>query len=87
MGGGPTWTDAAGSIGSRPPTDGSPIPRLTDLPADDAIDRDLLIGELEVARFADTELREEAWDPLWWIYLAGDGFFPLLARLRAWPIG
>ena len=53
---------------------------FTDLSPDDAIDRDLLIGELEAARFADTDLREEAWDPLWWVYLAGDGFFPLLAR-------
>src|SRR6186997_595776 len=53
---------------------------FTDLSPDDAIDRDLLVGELEAARFADTELREEAWDPLWWVYVSGDGFFPLLAR-------
>jgi uncharacterized protein (DUF885 family) len=53
---------------------------MTDLTPDEAIDRDLLIGELEAAKFGDTDLREEAWDPLWWIYLAGDGFFPLLAR-------
>ena len=53
---------------------------MTDLSRDDEIDRDLLIGELEAARFADAELREEAWDPLWWVYVSGDGFFPLLAR-------
>jgi uncharacterized protein (DUF885 family) len=53
---------------------------MTDLGADDAIDRDLLIGELEAARFSDTVLREEAWDPLGWIYLIGDGLFTLQAR-------
>jgi uncharacterized protein (DUF885 family) len=53
---------------------------MTDLSPDDAIDRDLLIGELEAARFAETELRADATDPLSWVYLAGDGIFPLLAR-------
>jgi uncharacterized protein (DUF885 family) len=47
---------------------------------DDAIDRDLLIGELEAARFSETELREETWNPLEWIYLLGGGLFSLLAR-------
>ena len=46
----------------------------------DAVDRDLMLGELEAMRFAETELREDAWDPLSWVYLLGDGFFPLLAR-------
>jgi uncharacterized protein (DUF885 family) len=50
------------------------------LSADDAIDRDLLLGELEEMRFNDTELRDDAWDPLTWVYLLGDGIFPLLAR-------
>jgi uncharacterized protein (DUF885 family) len=53
---------------------------MTDLAGDDAIDRDLLIGELEAARFAETELREETWNPLEWIYLLGGGLFSLLAR-------
>jgi uncharacterized protein (DUF885 family) len=59
---------------------------MTDLSPDEAIDRDLLIGELEAARFAETELRDDATDPLSWVYLAGDGIFPLLAREFA-PLG
>jgi uncharacterized protein (DUF885 family) len=53
---------------------------MADLEGDDAIDRDLLIGELEAARFSETELREETWNPLDWIYLLGGGLFSLLAR-------
>ena len=53
---------------------------MTDLPPDDAIDRDLLVGELEAARFAETVLREDTWNPLDWVYLVGDGLFTLLAR-------
>ena len=53
---------------------------LPELAGDDAIDRDLLIGELEAARFSETELREETWNPLDWVYLLGDGLFTLLAR-------
>jgi uncharacterized protein (DUF885 family) len=53
---------------------------MTELEGDDAIDRDLLIGELEAARFSETELREETWNPLEWIYLLGGGLFSLLAR-------
>jgi uncharacterized protein (DUF885 family) len=47
---------------------------------DDAVDRDLVLQELEAMRFAETELRDDAWDPLTWVYLLGDGLFPLLAR-------
>ncbi|HSL76756.1 MAG TPA: DUF885 domain-containing protein [Candidatus Limnocylindrales bacterium] len=50
------------------------------LTPDDAIDRDLMLGELEAMRFGETELREETWDPLMWVYLLGEGIFPLLAR-------
>ncbi|HEU0236839.1 MAG TPA: DUF885 domain-containing protein [Candidatus Limnocylindrales bacterium] len=50
---------------------------LTD---DERIDRDLLLGEIDAARFEETELRTEAWDPLEWIYLMGGGIFPLVAR-------
>ena len=53
---------------------------MTDATGDEAIDRDLLIGELEASRFAETELREDAWNPLAWIYLIGDGLFTLQAR-------
>src|SRR3954463_3048394 len=51
-----------------------------DLSADERVDRDLVLMELEASRFADTKLREETWDPLTWIYLLGGGIFPLLAR-------
>jgi uncharacterized protein (DUF885 family) len=51
-----------------------------DLSADEAIDRDLVIGELDAWRFDETELREDAWNPLEWVYLLGNGIFPLLAR-------
>jgi uncharacterized protein (DUF885 family) len=50
------------------------------LTPDDAIDRDLVLGELEGMRFGETELREETWDPLVWVYQLGEGIFPLLAR-------
>ncbi len=53
---------------------------MTGLSPDEAIDRDLLVGELESARFSETVLREERWNPLAWIYLLGDGLFTLLAR-------
>ncbi|MEP6640245.1 MAG: DUF885 domain-containing protein, partial [Chloroflexota bacterium] len=53
---------------------------MMDLTPDQAIDRDLLTGELEAGRFAETELREDAWNPLDWIYLIGDGLFTLNAR-------
>ena len=52
----------------------------TSLSRDEAIDRDLVIGELESARFDEADLREEAWNPLAWVYLLGGGIFPLLAR-------
>jgi uncharacterized protein (DUF885 family) len=50
------------------------------LTLDEAIDRDLLVMELEAERFAETELRDDTWDPLVWVYLAGGGLFPLIAR-------
>ena len=53
---------------------------LDGLSTDDAIDRDLLIMELEAEQFSETELREDTWNPLDWIYLLGDGLFGLLAR-------
>ena len=50
------------------------------LTADEAIDRDLLVGELEAARFEEIDVREDAWNPLVWVYLLGDGLFTLNAR-------
>jgi uncharacterized protein (DUF885 family) len=50
------------------------------LSADNAIDRDLLVGELDAARFSETVLQEDAWNPLEWVYLIGNGLFTLTAR-------
>jgi uncharacterized protein (DUF885 family) len=50
------------------------------LASDDAIDRDLLVSELEAERFDHTELQDERWDPLTWVYLIGEGLFPLIAQ-------
>jgi uncharacterized protein (DUF885 family) len=50
------------------------------LSADEAIDRDRLLAVLDDERFALDELRDDAWDPLSWIYVLGDGLFGLLAR-------
>ena len=57
-----------------------------ELSADDAIDRDLLVTELEAEQFNETVLRDETWDPLQWVYLLGEGIFPLIARDFA-PLG
>ena len=51
-----------------------------DLTPDERLDRDLLVSELAALLFDETELREEAWDPLGYVYLLGGGIFPLLAR-------
>ena len=50
------------------------------LTADQRIDRDLVLGALDGYRFAERELREDAWDPLSWVYLLGSGLHSLLAR-------
>jgi uncharacterized protein (DUF885 family) len=50
------------------------------LSVDDQVDRDLLLGELAAYRFAEEVLREEAWNPLEWVYLLGNGLFTLVAR-------
>ena len=51
-----------------------------DLNADEQIDRDLVRGELASLRFGETELREDTWDPLAWVYLLGMGLLPLTTR-------
>jgi uncharacterized protein (DUF885 family) len=50
------------------------------LTAAERVDRDLVLGELDELRFAEAELREDAWDPLSWVYLLGSGLHPLIAR-------
>ena len=50
------------------------------LDADEGVDRDLLLGVLDAERFGETELREDAWSPMAWVYLIGEGFFTLVAR-------
>lgn len=56
-----------------------------DLTADETIDRDRLRLAFEAQRFELTELRADAWDPLGWIFLMGDGLFGLVAREFAPP--
>jgi uncharacterized protein (DUF885 family) len=48
--------------------------------ADDRIDRDLLIEEIDKMLFDLEELHEERWDTLGYLYLAGAGLFTLIAR-------
>jgi uncharacterized protein (DUF885 family) len=50
------------------------------LPPDERVDRDLVAGELDAHRFDETELREDRWSPLAWVYFLGDGIFPLISR-------
>src|SRR6476619_6919856 len=45
--------------------------RDDELIPDERIDRDLVLMELDAARFGETKLREETWDPLSWVYLIG----------------
>jgi uncharacterized protein (DUF885 family) len=50
------------------------------LDIDERVDRDLLLGVLVSYRFNEVELAEDAWSPLAWVYLIGQGFFGLIAR-------
>ncbi len=50
------------------------------LSPNERIDRDLVLGELDAFRFGEAELRQEAWDPLAWVYLLGGSLHPLIAR-------
>jgi len=50
------------------------------LSPDEAIDRDLVLGELARYRFYEAELREDAWDALGWVYLIGAGLHSLISR-------
>jgi uncharacterized protein (DUF885 family) len=57
-----------------------------DLTVDERVDRDLLLGELAALRFAEAELRQDAWDPYAWVEAIGTGLFLLLAREFAPPV-
>jgi uncharacterized protein (DUF885 family) len=50
------------------------------LSVDEEADREVLLRTLEARRFQDTELLDERWDPLAWVYFLGAGIFPLLSR-------
>jgi uncharacterized protein (DUF885 family) len=50
------------------------------LSADERIDRDLVLGELDSHRFFEGVLREDAWDALGWVYLIGAGLHTLISR-------
>jgi uncharacterized protein (DUF885 family) len=50
------------------------------LSADERIDRGLVLEALDAMDFEDRELRSDAWDPLSFVLLGGNGLFSLLAR-------
>ena len=50
------------------------------LSADERIDLGIVLEALDAMEFEDTELREQAWDALGLVRIAGGGFFSLLAR-------
>ena len=50
------------------------------LDVDERVDRDLLLGVLSSYRFNEVDLAEDAWSPMAWVYLIGQGFFGLIAR-------
>ena len=52
---------------------------------DNRIDRDRVLAIIAAERYALVESRDDAWDPLWWIYVMGDGLFGLLSREFAPP--
>jgi uncharacterized protein (DUF885 family) len=55
-----------------------------DLTADEAIDRDRLLLELDDRRY-DARSAADSWDPMTWVYRLGDGLFTLTAREFAPP--
>jgi len=57
-----------------------------ELRPDEAVDREIVLGELAALRFSESVLCEEAWDPLSTVYLLGSGLHTLLAREFA-PLG
>ncbi len=51
-----------------------------ELSRDEGIDLRILRDQLTADEWADTELREGAWNPMAYVYLAGGGLFALLSR-------
>ncbi|HVM29400.1 MAG TPA: DUF885 domain-containing protein [Candidatus Limnocylindrales bacterium] len=51
-----------------------------ELSRDERIDRGIVLGAIDEMEFSEAELREAAWDPLTYVYIAGSGLFALLAR-------
>ena len=54
--------------------------RDEDLTLDEQVDRDVILGVIRAIQFAEVSLREEAWSPMAWVYLVGEGFFGLISR-------
>lgn len=54
------------------------------LDADEAIDRERLLLELDDRRY-EARFEDDAWDPMTWVYRLGDGLFTLLSREFAPP--
>jgi len=52
----------------------------SDLSADERVDRDILLEEIDKVVFGEEVLRSEAWDALETVYLMGGGLFGVLAR-------
>jgi uncharacterized protein (DUF885 family) len=50
------------------------------LSPDEAIDREIVLGTIEEWRFDAEMLREDAWDPLLYVRLLGNGLFSLIGR-------
>ncbi len=50
------------------------------LTPDERVDRRILLETLETHLFEEEALREETWNPLWYVELIGSGLFALLAR-------
>lgn len=55
------------------------------LTPDERIDRERLLLELDHERFNETDHREDAWNPLGWVYRIGEGIYLLLAGTFAPP--
>jgi uncharacterized protein (DUF885 family) len=51
-----------------------------ELSMDERIDRGIVLAAIDALEFRQAELREAAWDPLSYVYVAGMGLFGLLAR-------
>ncbi|MEP6681250.1 MAG: DUF885 family protein, partial [Chloroflexota bacterium] len=47
---------------------------------DEAIDRDVLLTQIDALRFDEEELREHSWNAIAYVYLFGTGLFGLLSR-------